>query len=55
MDVKIGKDIFGRSFNYLTGGLVKGRNILKANGYNVCENILYYKKENSYYHYNRIM
>ena len=30
MDVKIGKDIFGRSFNYLTGGLVKGRNILKA-------------------------
>lgn len=49
------KDNFGGDLTILPVGLVKGRNLLAKNGFIRQPNELYMKKDNQYWHYNRLL
>ena len=49
------KDAFGGQLQILNFGLVKGRNLLIRNGYVGQPNSLYMKKDNLYWHYNKLL
>ena len=55
MNIETGKDIYGRAFEFMRCGLVKGRNLLVANGYIQCQNPVYYKNESEHWHFNHKM
>jgi hypothetical protein len=53
-EIKIGKDIYNRDFEYLPQGRIKGRNTLSKLGFVRCENQDYMKHGTRYFHYNRL-
>jgi len=55
MEIMKSKDIYGREFKYMRYGLVKGRNLLTANGFKKGANPLYYSKGAEYWHFNKLM
>lgn len=55
MLIETKKDIYGRDFNFMRLGLVKGRNLLSSKGFTQCENPTYYYKDGEYWHYNSMM
>ena len=52
--IQIGRDIFGRAYEYLPMARVSGRNYLSKNGFVFCENKDYMKQGERYFHYNRL-
>ena len=52
LPIESAKDIYGRDFNFMRLGLVKGRNCLSANGFKQCENPFYYEKDGVYWNWN---
>lgn len=55
MNIETKNDIYGRPFRFMRLGLVKGRNLLTANGYTQGNNPLYYSKNGEYWHFNSMM
>lgn len=52
--IQVAKDIYGRDFEYLAQGKVKGRNTLAKMGFVICDNPDYMRNGERYFHYNRI-
>lgn len=52
--IEIAKDLYGRDFEFLRQGKIKGRNTFLTMGFQICENPEYMKKDNRYFHYNKI-
>ena len=48
------KTIYGYERPIIEMGLVRGRNMLIANGATQCENPMYYKDGADYWHYNKL-
>lgn len=55
MKIETHSMLLGGSGRHIKAGLVKGRNWLKSQGFEPCQNTLYYRRGNEYAHFNKNM